>query len=104
MLSIEIQIVQTHVSAVLPLLEEIDRLVDRNSIHPGKEAGISLERFQGLERLDEGLLREVVGVLVIGSHVINRRVNALLIAVDQFVKGAKITRLSAPYQHAFFRG
>src|SRR5881227_1077884 len=56
MFGVEIQVVQTHVRLVLPLLEEVDGLVDRDPVNPGEEAGIALERFERLISLDEGLL------------------------------------------------
>jgi hypothetical protein len=75
---------------VLALLEKINRLIDSNPVNPGVETRVALEGLQGPVGLDEGVLHEVVGVLVIGRHVINSCVNPFLVTADQFVVGADV--------------
>ena len=98
MLGVEINVVQAHVRPVLALLEEIDGLVDRNPVKPRVKAGPALEAFQRLKGLDERLLRQIVGVLVIRGHVVKRRVDALLITLHQFVVGLQIAPARGAHQ------
>src|SRR5438105_6973663 len=83
MFGVEVQIVQAHVRLVLPLFEEVNGLVDGDPVNPGEKAGVTFERFERLISLDECLLREVVGVFVIGGHMVNGGVDALLITAHQ---------------------
>ena len=98
MLGVEVQVVQAEMMPVLALLEKINRLVDGDAVKPGVKTGAAFEGGQRLISLDEGFLREVVGILVIAGHVINRGVDAFLIAPDQLIVSAKIFALSAFYQ------
>ena len=82
-------------NAVLPLFEEVQGLVNRNAIDPSVETAIAFERFQNAISLDEGLLHEVVGVFVVGGHVIDRRVNTPLVTPDQLIISNNILTLSA---------
>src|SRR2546425_3286102 len=77
--SVKVQVVQTQVSLVLALLEEVDRFVHRDPVNPGEKARISFERLERLERLDERFLCQVVRVLVIRRHVVDGGVDALLV-------------------------
>ena len=60
-----------------------------------------MKDLEGLKGLDEGLLRQVVGVLVVGRHVVNGGVDSLLVAAHQFVVGLQIA-LAGPGSPAPF--
>ena len=74
----------------LSLFKKVDRFVDRNPVKPGIKTGAAFEGFQCPKRLDERFLREVIGVLVIGCHVINRRVNTFPIKPHKLVVSLQI--------------
>lgn len=86
MFRIEIQVVEAQMDFILSALEKVDRFVDRDAVNPGEEARVALEVAQGFVRLDESFLRQVIGVLVIGRHVINRRIDALLVALNECIE------------------
>ena len=85
---------------VFACLEEIDRLIDGNAINPSEKAGVALKAGKGFVGLDEGFLSEIIGVLVVGRHVINCGVNPFLVALDEFVVRGDVARLSALDQNA----
>src|SRR5213082_3579737 len=95
MFGVEVQIVQAHVRLVLPLFEEVNVLVDGDPVNPGEKAGVTLERFERLISLDERLLRKVVGVFVVGRHMVNGGVDALLITAHQPVICLQVTAFGA---------
>ena len=90
-----------HLQPVPALLEEIDGLVDRDPVNPSVETRPALERAQCLVAFNERLLRQVVGVLVIGRHVVNRGVDAFLIAAHQFVVSRHVAGPGALDQRPF---
>src|SRR5437660_8042323 len=91
MLGIDIDIIKAHLRSIFALLEKIDRFIDSDSIDPGVEARPAFKRLQGLKSFDKSLLRQVIGILMIGGHVINCSVNALLIALYELIISVEVT-------------
>src|SRR5688500_12446016 len=67
-----------------------------DAVEPGEKRRLSTEPVNRLERLDEGVLCQIRGVLAIRGHVIDDPVNALAIICDQAVKSRDITGLHLP--------
>src|SRR5947208_3616248 len=57
-----------------------------------------------MKTLDERLLGQVIGILMIGGHVVNRGVNPFLIAADQLVVSGQFPAASPLYQFGFLDG
>ena len=100
-LRVEIQVIQAEMKLVLPLFEEVNGLVDGNPVKPGIKTGAALEGFKRRKRLDKGFLGEIVGVLVIGRHVVNCGVNSLLITLYQIIVRREIAIPRALHQFPF---
>src|SRR5436190_24150777 len=90
MLRIEIEIIQADLGFVSALLKEIDGLIDRYPVNPRIKARAPFKRFQGLESFNKSFLGKVIGILVIGSHVVNSGVYALLITPHELVISGQI--------------
>src|SRR6266404_6094017 len=90
MFSVEVQVVQAYLGLVLALFEEVDGLVDSDAIDPGVKAGTAFEGLEGPKCFYEGLLGQVIGIFVIRGHVVNGRVNALLVTPNQLVVSRQV--------------
>ena len=97
MLRIEVQIIEAQVNLIFAAFQEVDRFIDRDAVDPGKKARIALEIRQCFVRLDESFLREVIGVLVIGRHMVNRGVDAFLITLDKSIEGGVVPLLRSAH-------
>jgi hypothetical protein len=75
-------------------LEVVEASVDRYPVDPGIETGVALETLEGLPRLHERVLSQVMGVLMMGGHVVTKPVDPLLELMNQLVVGREITCLS----------
>ena len=60
-----------------------------------KNEDCPLKAIDGLEGLDEGVLREIRGIFTIRSHVINDPINALAVAYNELIKCANFPLLNA---------
>ena len=78
---------------ILPLFQEVDRFVHRDAVNPRVKARIALKGFQGGITLYKRFLRQIIGILMVGRHVVDRGVNSLLIAANKFVVSSHISFL-----------
>ena len=76
-------------------LYEVDGHVDRNGVHPRVEAGLSSEAVNGAIGFCEDFLKQIVGVFVVGSHVVNESVKSGAITNNQFVECLRVPGLCA---------
>ena len=61
----------------------IDGRVVRDLEDPGGELELGAVRFDGVERLDEGLLREILGQLAVAHHAEDQRKDRPFVPPDQ---------------------
>src|SRR4051812_26403549 len=104
MFSVEVQVVETQIDLVLSALEKINGFIDSNAVNPRKKAGIPFEIFKGFIGFDETFLGEVIGVLVIGRHVVNSRERAFLVPPNQVVERRVISFLRSLDKDPVFNG
>src|SRR5207245_8957324 len=73
----------------------VEHMVDDDAVEPRPEAAAPLERRQPSERLDEDLLRRVLGVLGMVEHADGDVVDPRLMALDQRFERIAVARLSS---------
>ena len=69
-----------------------------NAQQPGSEAGVTAKAGQVLQRAQEGLLRHVLGVLLVAQHPQRQGIDPLLVTVSERLEGVQFTRLGASDQ------
>ena len=101
-----ILVIEAHGLTAVPFFQEIDAHVHRDGVHPGVETGFSLKSLDGPVGLGKHLLQQVVGVLVVGGHVVHQAVKPGIIAPDQIIKRLWVAGLCAgnQFQIRRFRG
>ena len=67
-----------------------DGHVEGDPVEPGVKRAAAPERLQLKERLDEGLLDDVAGILGMADHVENRIEQPVLILQDQLPEGLRV--------------
>ncbi len=80
-----------HVLAV-PLLVEVQAVVDLDALQPGRELGAPFEALEPEERLDEDLLREVLGVVRRTGQIAAVGEDLRLVALDQHLERSGVAR------------
>ena len=105
-LDAEIDVVEAHGTGgdALALLEEVDRAVDGDAIDPGVERRVALEVSERPVGLHEDVLDEILGVLAVAGHVVDQRVDLLLMTADELVVGVEIVLGGTGDERADFRG
>src|SRR5579862_9276935 len=94
-LDVGVNVIEAQLEMTAPLLQEVDRHVDPDGMDPGIETRFSPEALDGTVRLREDVLEEVVGVLVVGGHVVNETVKPGAVFAHQLVERRGVTRLGA---------
>src|SRR4029453_10910592 len=78
----------------------IEHVVDDDAVEPRAEAAPSLERRQPGERLDQDLLRGILGVLRVIEHTDSDVIDPGLVAADQILEGLAIAGLDPDDERA----
>jgi hypothetical protein len=69
----------------------IERAVARDTVEPRANVDVALVREDGIERGDEDLLQDVLGILTLGEHVPAERQQAGLVAGEERLEGHVLT-------------
>ena len=93
-----IQIVQTEAGAAFAFFEEVQGEIHRDLIDPSVEGRVALEFSQGLICAGKDLLQQIVGVLLVGGHVVDEAVKLVAILEDQGIKRAGVALLGTRYE------
>ena len=80
--------------ASVPLFEEIDRHVDGNRVNPGVKARFALKITDRPIGLGKDILKQIIGILMIGGHVIDQTIDSWRIPDHKLVEGAWVPALS----------
>jgi len=90
-----IDIIQAHGFPTIPFFQEIDSHVHRDGMHPRVKRRFPLEAFDRSVGLGEDILKQVVGILVTGRHIVDQAVKPWTEPHHQLVKSPSIPRLCA---------
>jgi TolA-binding protein len=90
-----IHVVEAQGEAAPALFEEVDGHVDGDGMDPRVEAGFAAESPDRAEGFCEDILEEVVGVFVVGGHVVDKAVESGAVAQHQLVEGLGFPLLGA---------
>lgn len=96
-----IGVIKAEKASSFPGIDKIYREVDANSIQPGKESGIFFKTFEGFVSFEEGILGEIVGILMVANHLEDCGINTRLVCSDEFGECLMITRYSLVDQGIF---
>lgn len=93
-----IDIVEADPPAPVAFFQEIDRHVHGDRMNPRIKCGLLPEAGNRAERLGKNLLEQVVGVLVVGRHIVNQPVKSGAVSDDQVVKRRHVSPFGAGHQ------
>lgn len=79
-------IIQRKEEALFLFFEEGQGLVGGDTVEPGKEGGVPFKLIQGSVGFDEGVLRQIICILMDEHHAANDLVYGFLIGFDQLPK------------------
>jgi hypothetical protein len=68
----------------------IDTSVHHNSIHPGRQLGILSETIERSIDLDEHVLRDVLGVVMVTGKLVRNPVHHRTVALDEHLEGRHV--------------
>ncbi len=94
-LDLRIDIIQTQLEPAAPFFEVVNRHVDGNRMHPSRETGSTPESAEGPVGFGPDVLEQIVGVLVVGGHVIHEAVQFRAVFEHQLVECGGIAALGA---------
>ena len=89
-LNVEVHIIQTVLLLSIALFEEIQGHVDRDGIDPRVECGLPLKADQRPVGLGKDVLKQVIGVLMIGRHVVDQPIKLGAVLPHQIIKSGGI--------------
>ena len=76
---------------ILTNAEKVERnYFDTHILAPETFRPLLIETHEVVKRLEEGLLREILGILVVPGHVAQKIENATVMGVDEFAKGPRV--------------
>ncbi len=76
----------------------VDGDVHHDPVNPGVKGGLAAEAADGLPCLEEPVLGEVPGVLLVVHHVVNHRINFSPVTGYELIEGCGITTLATAYE------
>ena len=94
-LDVAVGIVEARVLPAVPFLKKIDRHVDGDRVHPGVEARFSAEIADRAVGLGEDILKQIVGVLVVGGHVVDQTIEPGTVSHHQLIECRRIPSLGS---------
>src|SRR5438445_8498601 len=79
---------------LLPALAHLHESgVHRDPVNPGRQAGIALERLDALEDAEEGVLKNVLGVVVVARQAAGEAVDLDLVAAEDLLERPRVSGL-----------
>ena len=93
-----IEVIEAHPCPPFALLEEVEGEVGGDLVNPGIEGGIAAKFPQRLIGSGENFLQQIVGVLLVGGHVVYQTVKLVAILQDQGIEGAGVALLGARHE------
>ena len=71
--------------------EEVDALINGDTEEPGAQLGVALKGGQRIPGLEEGVLKHVVGIVVIKHHPTDHPIQAFAVLTDHRLKSLTLS-------------
>ena len=90
-----LHIVEAYTATAFPFFQEVESQIHRDLVDPGVKCRVTLEFSQRLIGAGENFLQKVVGVLLVGRHVVNQAVKFVAVFEDEGIESPRVPLLGA---------